>query len=851
MAGAPGTGWEEMYGRSEEEEKTQDARHCLMPTNAHQRLKPYAHRCSPLLKARYPPLSTDTRCPSPSWGGEEIHGRSEEEEKTQEPDAHYCPMLVDAHRLLKPVNTRQSLMPDAPRCSPLLKARYPPLSTDTRCPSPSWGMKTQDKRQKEKQERIVYSYNEVAWISDPGAPSWVGMSSGGFRRESQPAQGGKEMHGRSEEEEKTQVPDPHRFLKPTNLHQSLMPDAHRCSPMPKVRYPPKPDTRCPSPSWGGKEMHSRSEEEEKTQEPDPHRFLKPVNTRQSLMPDRCSPLPKPQPKPKPDTQCPSPSWGKALFKDGKRFVRQKLNEGLSIIEKAGSLKIYRMLLNCVNSQQIWEFGTPKPNKQNKVIMMVGETGSGKTALINTMVNFILGADWKDDHRIQLIEDIGNKSQAHSQTSSVTIYQIHHEDYFRIPYSITIIDTPGFGDTRGIDHDEKIMRKIREFFQKCKFTKIAVVCFVVKSSSARLTPTQRYIYDNILFIFGNDIKDNIIFFTTFADVQEPNVLSAIMEADLPCAKSEDGKPVYFSVNNSMVYANNCPDKPGNRTHKVQELQWEMGMENIKNFLLDFLPGIASKDLSLTKEVLKERNALEVTLDGLVQKIEEVIFKRHELVQTERALNEHKVEVEKNEHFQMTVMQCRKEKIESSEHSTNCNECRSTCHKDCLVYFNPFVYFCEVFNKKGNCCVCGHSTKVHSSEKSYYKTSMVLGVITFPEIKKKYEEGGKKLMPLEYVLQKLEDEVQEAENEALELIHKVNRILQRLQEIALKPNSMSALDYIQLLIEKENQERKDGFRERIKMLEKAIKRFNLISNIQSQDAVLDNLIEETARAFDISE
>lgn len=494
-----------------------------------------------------------------------------------------------------------------------------------------------------------------------------------------------------------------------------------------------------------------------------------------------------------------------------------------------------MALKHVKYQKMWEFGTANVDKKNKVIMMVGETGSGKTSLINTMVNYIFGVDWKDDYRIQLIEESSEKSQAHSQTSSITIYQINHEYYFRIPYTITIIDTPGFGDTKNIKQNEKIMWKMQEFFHKCKFTEIDAICFVVPSTLARLTPTQMYIYDNILSIFGNDIKDNIVFFTTFAEIGEPNVLSAIMEADVPCAKSKDGKPLYFKVNNSMVYANNHPDEEDDYGCLAHEIQWKMGMKSIQKFLLHFLPGLASKDLSLTKKVLSERHTLEVVLDGLVQKIEEVMFKQHELKETERNLNQHKTDIESNKYFKFEVTETVKKKIDSeSECSTNCRECSSTCHRDCIVYFDSLVYFCEVFNVKGTCRVCGHKSSTHFSEMSYWKTVVDKKMKSYVEVKEKYEKEEKMALTPAKVLIKLKDDIKKAEEEALKLIQKVAKILKRLQEIALKPNPMSAVDYIQLLIEKEKREGKSGFMERIKMLEEAVKKFGILSNIQSQGA-----------------
>ncbi|XP_077350003.1 uncharacterized protein LOC143998136 [Lithobates pipiens] len=522
--------------------------------------------------------------------------------------------------------------------------------------------------------------------------------------------------------------------------------------------------------------------------------------------------------------------GLSTVEDCKRSLLENLKKYMSCTEKVGSLTIYKRKMEDVKQQSKGEFKTVKLNKKNKVIMMVGETGSGKTTLINAMINYIFGVEWKDDQRIQIIEEKSGKSQAHSQTSSITTYQIHHEDGFRIPYSITIIDTPGFGDTRGKHHDEQIMQKIQEFFSKCEFTEIDAICFVVQSSLAQLTPTKAYIYDKIISIFGKDIKDNILFFTTFSDLQEPSVLSAITEADVPCAKSKDGKPVYFMVNNGMLYADNHPDQVGKHVYKTWEMQWEMGMESIEEFFLQYLPGLASKDLTLTKEVLVKRNALEITLDGLGRNIEVVTGKQHELEQTERALTKNRAEVKKNENFEYEVTETVIRKVDSSKYSTNCKECSSTCHQDCPVAADYLVYLCEVFNYRGICRVCNHRTRTHLLEKSYWETFVETKKKTYFDIKGKYEKA-EKFMALVDVFLKLKEDIKKAEDEVRELTGEIAEILKRLQEIALKPNPMFAVDYIKLLIEKEKREGETGFLERIKIMEQNIKKFECFGKIPS--------------------
>ena len=93
---------------------------------------------------------------------------------------------------------------------------------------------------------------------------------------------------------------------------------------------------------------------------------------------------------------------------------------------------------------------------------MGATGSGKTTWINAMINYVLGVEWDDPFRFVLIEEnLRGGSQAHSQTQDVNVYDIHHQRGFRVPFSLTIVDTPGFGD---IARDEEIQSAIEKLFK---------------------------------------------------------------------------------------------------------------------------------------------------------------------------------------------------------------------------------------------------------------------------------------------------------------------------------------------------------------------------------------------------
>ena len=142
-------------------------------------------------------------------------------------------------------------------------------------------------------------------------------------------------------------------------------------------------------------------------------------------------------------------------KEYNKYIGRKLPQISSSkkIEKIGDLDIY-----LYPSFKFHNFEELKALS----FMVVGETGCGKTTLLNSFVNVLLGVKIEDNYRYKIIVENTNKSQAKSQTDQVRIYNIRSVGSYP---PVKIIDTPGFGDTDGIETDNKIINQIQNFFKE--------------------------------------------------------------------------------------------------------------------------------------------------------------------------------------------------------------------------------------------------------------------------------------------------------------------------------------------------------------------------------------------------
>ncbi|XP_067257778.1 uncharacterized protein [Chanodichthys erythropterus] len=462
------------------------------------------------------------------------------------------------------------------------------------------------------------------------------------------------------------------------------------------------------------------------------------------------------------------------------------------------LNTVRKVLDDHGKVRKWTYGNKDSSKQNKIVLLVGETGTGKTTLINTMVNYLLGVKFEDEEWYEITEEEEAGDQSESQTSEITMYEVCPVEN---PVSLTIIDTPGYGDTRGLEKDLEVAENLSTLFQNNDGVReIDAVCFVIQASKNRLSDRQHYIISSVLSLFGKDIVNNIVFLITHSDGLPPkNVIGAINKAKIPCRRDKTGQPVHFLFNNRQAEAHHSEK----RYLRAQRDAWEDSMDETRKFLQS-LEGKNRRSLELTSNVLIERIQFEALICNLQLRIQEKESKKSEKIQIQEAMRQNKEKIDRRTNFSIRVKKTVKEKvpIESaswkSRKATTCTVCEENCHEfDCWWVSNPSK--CEVM-KNGYCTVCTgkchHSKHVKENKKYVISTSSI--VMEFDEFKKKYEKAQEQTKRFSVIMDHLDKDLKDIEDKKLILLFNAYKTIKHLSQIALKPDSAFTLQHLDFFI-----------------------------------------------------
>ncbi|XP_035286539.1 uncharacterized protein LOC118234239 [Anguilla anguilla] len=428
--------------------------------------------------------------------------------------------------------------------------------------------------------------------------------------------------------------------------------------------------------------------------------------------------------------------------------------------------------------------------------MVGETGTGKSSLINMMVNYMLGVNWEDKIRFEIIPVEGESDQTESQTTAITAYEIYGLEELSVPFSLTVIDTPGYGDTRDKDF-KNIAQNLYTLLKSVSgVQQIDAACLVVKASENRLSPSQKYIFNAILSVFGKNMEKNLLTLITFSDWMPPSALNAVIKSGVPFRKDEDGESVHFLFNNTPF------QKPAKKYEGIYKTAWDNGAESMREFF-QTLDQMETQSLRMTENVLLEHRRLETCIQNLDKQIKLRHMKQKALEDQQKTLEEHKEDMRKNNNFTYKYNVVVMKKVEIKSKATCCTVCEVNCHYPGCWWVTNLQWCSVMENNKCTVCPGKCSYTDHKKGNEIYEAVKEEKTGTYEDLKKDTEG---KILSAEEVMSKLQQEVKDSEAEMSKLIERSYKSIIQLRKDALKFDSDSTLKSIRSLIEilKENKD-----------------------------------------------
>ena len=430
------------------------------------------------------------------------------------------------------------------------------------------------------------------------------------------------------------------------------------------------------------------------------------------------------------------------------------------------------------------------------MLLIGETGSGKTSFLNLMCNYgkiqTLGkqvniADFKQFHDIKLENSQSCKME--SKTDGATLYKIEFDTV-----NIGIIDTLGFGDSRGLDVDKKHVIKIIDALKTESY--INCVCLVINGRSSRISATLRYVLSEITAILPREVLNNvIIIFTNTADPLdlnfEPNVLAEYL-----------GKNIenYFCIENPycrIEKANAKMDKLSidkiARSLQKSFDETSQTLDLMSATIKDFEKVYTSQFTKLyeTKQAIEKKVlTLLVAYDNQTN-LEKVIKKAQEEAEAAFKTKSLNKDFKSTQRIPRVITKC------TSRHNTLCAhpKCYSNCHEPCYLdksLDKESFKSCGGFGSGNYCKKCGHHYRFHYHDELIFEKVTDVKEFVDESMKKQFEEAKSNEEIAESLRRKFDSQRKSSENQRKKLSIELLTVIDEFQKLGLSRNYVKILE-----------------------------------------------------------
>ncbi|KAJ4248770.1 hypothetical protein NW762_012608 [Fusarium torreyae] len=492
------------------------------------------------------------------------------------------------------------------------------------------------------------------------------------------------------------------------------------------------------------------------------------------------------------------------------------------------------------------------------ILILGETGVGKSTWINAFINYLshesiddaLNAEdlkWvipcsfqtqtvvsgrfvEKDIKIGSTQSEKDGSGGQSATQSTEVYTV---DIGKT--RVRLIDTPGIGDTRGVDQDNSNMNDILAVLRT--YNNLHGVLILLKPNAARLTVMFRFCIKQLLTHLHRNAADNIIFGftntrgsnykpgdtfkplnTLLSENKEVNI--GLFENNVYCFDSESFR--YLAAKRKGIDIGHLEDNRRSWEYSVGEcerlvkhcqsitphqVRSTLNLNETRNTiqrLTEPMAVIAEKiqvSIDLNRDAIKELQEFELTR----QELEKCLFVQKETLTSEKVASPQTVCTHND------CVEIRTDFEGKTETATTIF--KTVCHDNCFLMSvdrgrkgHPDLQNCWAICETGMCKLCGHSWMDHMH--IYFKYVPMT-------YRRRDEATAKDLIKNASKIQ-LKEEAIRMKGEAIEEYKLEYRQIQEaavqfgffLKRHAITPYNDATLEYIDMLIDQEKKKMKAG-------------------------------------------
>ncbi|CAG8546467.1 uncharacterized protein OCT59_002347 [Rhizophagus irregularis] len=435
---------------------------------------------------------------------------------------------------------------------------------------------------------------------------------------------------------------------------------------------------------------------------------------------------------------------------------------------------------------------PSASPEEINILLLGETGVGKSTFINAFVNYLKFDSLSDAKSRNMRVFIPSKFTVTDENCEMKTIKLGDDDsnerlgsvgesstiwcksyVFHAPGNkhIRLIDTPGIGDTRGLNEDKKNFEKIMISISKYKF--LNGICILLKPNNPRLNIVFRFCVQELLSHLHKSAKDNIVFCFTNArgTFYRPGDTLPSLKKQIDELKERSNVEINIDKDTTYCFDNEsfrflAALKEGIAFTETDELcfaeSWKKSVNESRR-LIEHISGCKPHQVEDTISLNNARS--------IVMLLSKPLAEVGQLIQTNiKLIKEKQSEIENSDKTiedlkdQLYIPQIDLEPIQLGYPRTVCTNgsCDRTlkinettikidyiqhCCKRCYVPFNNYLKLCWAMKFDGTCKECGCERNKHmhiSYENKQIINNIVNEDVNSEILKNKSDQDAKKAM-----------------------------------------------------------------------------------------------------------